>query len=223
MAALFLVPRGQIPGSLCSRLRRSREWNLASWGSVRKKSSSSGSSGPSAQRATAWRRRSSASIKYAKGNWHEPRCSTSIRRRSMTSLRERRVGDRPSLAAGFAPPDTAMKTTRLGSEFPSLSAEELSSATGEPAERLQQLRSLRLIRPDAEERFASTDIERVRLVQFLERRQIPLETIARVEQDEGVLTSVVAFLYPRGVGRRYSFAQAVDIVRLDADVARRLR
>src|SRR5262249_50574340 len=106
---------------------------------------------------------------------------------------------------------------------PNLSAEELSAATGEPAERLEELRLLGLIRPDPGERFAPENIERVRLVQFLERRQIPLETIARGERDEAVLTSVVDFLYPRGIGRRYSFAQAVDIVGLDADVARRLR
>src|SRR5215470_17839193 len=116
-----------------------------------------------------------------------------------------------------------MKTAFLVPDSPNLSVEELSAATGEPAERLQELRLLGLIRPDAGERFAPEDIERVRLVQFLERRQIPLETIARGERDEAVLTSVVDFLYPRGIGRRYSFTQAVDIVGLDADVARRLR
>jgi len=108
-------------------------------------------------------------------------------------------------------------------DWPKLSIVELSAATGEPAERLQQLRSLQLIGSDAEKRFGPGDIERVRLVQFLERQQIPLETIARVERDEGVLTSVVDFLYPRGVGRRYAFAQAVEMVGLDADVAHRLR
>jgi adenylate cyclase len=107
--------------------------------------------------------------------------------------------------------------------IPRWSADELSSATGEPAQRLQQLRSLKLIGCDDDERFAPKDLERVRLIQFLERRQIPLDTIARGERDEAVLTSVVDLLYPRGIGRRYSFAQAVKIVGLDADVARRLR
>src|SRR5262245_8168064 len=116
-----------------------------------------------------------------------------------------------------------MKTAFLVPDSPNLSVEELSAATGEPAERLQELRLLGLIRPDAGERFAPEDIERVRLVQFLERRQIPLETIARGERDEAVLTSVVDFLYPRGIGRRYSFAQAVDIVGLDSDDLGRLR
>ncbi len=106
---------------------------------------------------------------------------------------------------------------------PRLSADELSSATGEPIERLQQLRSLELIGSNDHQRFAPKDVERVRLIQFLERRQIPLDAIARGERDEAVLTSVVDFLYPQGVGRRYSFAQAVEIVGLDADVARRLR
>lgn len=62
-----------------------------------------------------------------------------------------------------------------------------------------------------------------RLIQFLERRQIPLESIARGEREESLLTSVVDFLYPRGLGRRYSFTQAAEIVGLDPDVARRLR
>ena len=115
-----------------------------------------------------------------------------------------------------------MKTTCIVPDSPNLSVEELSAATGEPAERLQHLRSLQLIGSDAENRFDPGDIERVRLVQFLERRQIPLERIARVERDEAVLTSVVDFLYPRGVGRRYAFAEAVKIVGLEADVARRL-
>ena len=116
-----------------------------------------------------------------------------------------------------------MKTTCIVPDSLNLSVEELGAATGEPAERLQKLRSLGLIRPDAGERFAPEDIERVRLIQFLERRQIPLKRIAHGERDEAILSTVVDFLYPRGIGRRYSFAQAVDIVGLDAEVARRLR
>ena len=106
---------------------------------------------------------------------------------------------------------------------PKLSADELSSETGEPIERLQLLRSLKLIGTESDEQFVPTDAERVRLVQFLERQQIPLHSIAQAERDEAVLTSVVDFLYPRGIGQRYSFAQAVEIVGLDADMARRLR
>jgi adenylate cyclase len=104
-----------------------------------------------------------------------------------------------------------------------LSADDLTSVTGEPIERLQQLRSLRLIGSEHEERFTPKDIERVRLIQFLERRQIPLDTIAQSERDEAVLTSVVDFLYPRGIGRRYSLSHAADIVGLNADMVRRLR
>lgn len=107
--------------------------------------------------------------------------------------------------------------------IPTLSADELISATGEPIERLQRFRSLGLIGPEDGERYASRDVERVRLIQFLERRQIPLEAIARREREESVLTSVVDFLYSRDVGRRYSFAQATEVVGLDPDVARRLR
>src|SRR5437660_8590714 len=103
-----------------------------------------------------------------------------------------------------------------------LSAEELSAVTGEPVERLRRLRSLKLIGSEGDERFAAEDAERVRLIQFLERRQIGLETIARAERAEAVLSSVVQFLFPGGLGPTYSLAQAVGIVGLDPEAARRL-
>src|SRR5262249_47863161 len=105
---------------------------------------------------------------------------------------------------------------------PTLSSNELAAATREPIERLQQFRSLGLIASQHGERYRSKDVERVRLIQFLERRQISLETIARGERQESVLTSVVNFLYPRDTGQRYSFAEAAELVGLDIDVARRL-
>ncbi len=105
---------------------------------------------------------------------------------------------------------------------PKLSPEELSFATGEPIERLRRFRSFKLIGCEDDERFAPDDIERVRLIQFLERRRITLETIAEAEHREAVLSSVMDFLFPDNVGRTYSFAQAIDIVGLDAGVARSL-
>ena len=106
---------------------------------------------------------------------------------------------------------------------PRLSEKELASVTGEPVERLRRLRSLRLIGSEGDARFPPEDVERVRLIQFLERRQIGLEAIARAEREEGVLRSVVEFLFPEGLGRTYSFAEAIDLVGLDPEVARRLR
>ena len=103
-----------------------------------------------------------------------------------------------------------------------VSAQDLSSATGEPIERLRRLRSLKLIGSDGEDRFLPEDIERVRLIQFLERRQIGLEAIARAEHAEAILSSVVTFLFPDGVGPTYSFAEAIDMVALDPEVVRRL-
>ncbi len=105
----------------------------------------------------------------------------------------------------------------------SLSAAELSSVTGEAIEHLHRLRSLTLIGSEGEDQFAREDVERVRLIQFLERRQIPLETIARAEQEDEILSSVLEFLFPDGVGPTYSLAQAADIAGLDAELARRLR
>ena len=104
-----------------------------------------------------------------------------------------------------------------------LSAEELSLATGAPVERLRVLRSFRLIGSVDDAVFAAEDVERIRLIQFLERRQIPLERIARAEHDEGVLGSVVEFLFPEGVGPTYSVTRAVELVGLDPEVARLLR
>ena len=52
---------------------------------------------------------------------------------------------------------------------PTLSANELGPLTGESGERLRRLRSLGLIGCEVEDRFAPEDLERVRLVQFLER------------------------------------------------------
>src|SRR5262245_58725287 len=101
---------------------------------------------------------------------------------------------------------------------PRLSVEDLSSATGEPVERLHRLRSLKLIGSEADERFGRDDIERVRLIQFLERRQVPLEMIARAEHEEEILGSVLEFLFPHGVGPTYSLAQAADLVGLDAEL-----
>ncbi len=106
---------------------------------------------------------------------------------------------------------------------PTLSAAELSSVTGEAIEHLHRLRSLTLIGSQGEDLFAREDVERVRLIQFLERRQIPLETIARAEREDEILSSVLEFLFPDGVGPTYSLAQAADIAGLDAELARRLR
>jgi len=106
---------------------------------------------------------------------------------------------------------------------PTLSAAELSSVTGEAIEHLHRLRSLTLIGSQGEDQFAREDVERVRLIQFLERRQIPLETIARAEREDEILSSVLEFLFPDGVGPTYSLAQAADIAGLDAELARRLR
>jgi adenylate cyclase len=104
-----------------------------------------------------------------------------------------------------------------------LSAEELSSATGEAIERVRHWRSLELLGSHGEGAFARDDIERVRLIQFLERREIEPEALARAERDEAVLSSVMQLLFPRGAPRTYSFAQAIDIVGMDPEFARRLR
>jgi len=102
---------------------------------------------------------------------------------------------------------------------PKFSATELGSATDE----LEGVQATDALDGDeGHERFTQEDVERVRLIQFLERRQIGLDKIASVEHDEAVLASVVKFLFPNGVRRTYSFAQAADLVGVDAALARRL-
>src|SRR5262250_2966167 len=103
-----------------------------------------------------------------------------------------------------------------------LSAEELGAATGEPIGRLHHFRSLKLVDSGADGWFARHDVERVRLIQFLERRQIPLDAIARAEQEEEILSSVMEFLFADGFGPTYSLAEAAGIAGLDADLAQRL-
>ncbi len=103
-----------------------------------------------------------------------------------------------------------------------LSAEELSAATGEPIDRLHHFQSLKLIDPGADGWFGRHDVERVRLIQFLERRQIPLDAIARAEQEEEILSSVMEFLFADGLGPTYSLAEAAGIAGLDADLTQRL-
>ncbi len=106
---------------------------------------------------------------------------------------------------------------------PTISPDQLSAATGEPIERLQRLRALGLIGSAGEEWFGREDVERLRLIQFLERRQISPEAIARAEEGGEVLGSVLEFLFPDGVGPTYSLAQAAETVGLDIGLARRLR
>jgi class 3 adenylate cyclase len=103
------------------------------------------------------------------------------------------------------------------------SAEELGSAAGESPERVRRFRALGLIGSEDDDRFAPEDLERVRLIQFLERRGIELEAIARAEREEAVLGSVVEFLYADGVGRTVSVARAAEIVGLGVESVRRLR
>lgn len=125
-----------------------------------------------------------------------------------------------------------------------LSLEELSARTGEPVERLSQWRSLGLIgggdgalrqaqgerggptdalqAPD--ERFGPRDVERVRLVQLLLRRGISLEAIHRTAKELGThLGGYLQLLFPQGIGRTYSLAEAAEMVGLSTDFLRQLQ
>ncbi len=103
-----------------------------------------------------------------------------------------------------------------------LTLEELSRRTGEPEERLRRWRSLGLIGREGAAGFAPEDVERVRLVQMLLRRGISLEAIAKAEREQQMLRRYLELLFPAGVGRRYSLAEASELLGLSADFLRRV-
>ncbi len=102
-----------------------------------------------------------------------------------------------------------------------LTLAELTNLSGEPPERLREWRSRGLIGVGSVDGFTHKDLERVRLVQLCLRRGISLDTITEADRTQGVIGRYVEMLYPESkVGRKYSFAEAVEIAGLDLNVAR---
>jgi class 3 adenylate cyclase len=103
-----------------------------------------------------------------------------------------------------------------------LTLEGLSRYTGEPEERLREWRSLGLIGRADSEMFLPEDAERARLVQLCLRRGISAEAVARADKEQGLLAHYLDLFYPKGVGLRYSLAEAAEIIDLDYQLLRRL-
>ena len=102
-----------------------------------------------------------------------------------------------------------------------LSITELAQQTGEPEERLRAWQSLGLIGRGDTPEFAPVDVERARLVQLFLRRGISLERIAEVDRAERFIDHYVDTIFPRGVSRAYSLAEAADRVGLPLAEVRR--
>lgn len=104
-----------------------------------------------------------------------------------------------------------------------LTLQELSRRTGEPMGRLRHWRSLGLIGAEGSEGFDLHDVERARLVQLLLRRGIRLETVVRATR-EGTfsLDRYVEVLFPHGIGRAYSLAEAAEVMDVDPQLLRRI-
>src|SRR3990172_10572244 len=103
-----------------------------------------------------------------------------------------------------------------------MTLEELSARTGEPVEALRRWQELEIIGPPGSDAFRAEDVERARLVQLLLRRGISPEAIARVEKERLFLERYLEAIFPRGVGRRYSLAEAAELAGLELAVARQI-
>jgi class 3 adenylate cyclase/YHS domain-containing protein len=104
------------------------------------------------------------------------------------------------------------------------SLEDLAKETGASVDELSAWRSLGLIGAGGRESFTAEDAERVRFIQFCARRGFAAETIALAERtDEGFLRRYIEQVFPNGIPRRCSVAEAAELVELDVDVVHRLQ
>ncbi|MGH7897471.1 MAG: adenylate/guanylate cyclase domain-containing protein, partial [Candidatus Binatia bacterium] len=104
-----------------------------------------------------------------------------------------------------------------------LCLDELARRTGEAPEQLVRWRSLGLIGAADREGFRAEEVEIVRLIQLCLRRGIGDATIARAEEAEkGFLRNYLGQLFPAGIEREYSLAEAASTVGVDVELVRRL-
>jgi GGDEF domain-containing protein len=104
-----------------------------------------------------------------------------------------------------------------------LSVDELARRIGAPTGDVRAWRTLRLIGRGDPETFTPADLERARLVQLLLRRGVDLATIVRINDEEAILDRVVEVMFPAGIGRVYSPAEAAGELGLEAEAFRQLR
>jgi adenylate cyclase len=103
-----------------------------------------------------------------------------------------------------------------------LTLQQLSRYTGEPEERLLDWSARGILNGEIDGRFASDEVEKVRLVQLLLRRGIPLDAIAE-RRRAGYLDWLDSFWFREGFGTMYSMAEAAEMVGMDLATLERFR
>lgn len=104
-----------------------------------------------------------------------------------------------------------------------LSIEELAVRTGESADRLREWHSVGILGLKQDGAFAMEDVEVVRLIQLCLRRGISVETLSRIETEQGsFLRRYLEMLYPPGFEPFYSLDEAAAEAQIDPEFARRL-
>jgi adenylate cyclase len=103
-----------------------------------------------------------------------------------------------------------------------LTIEQLSRFTGEPEEHLRDWAERGLLRASVDGMFDSDEVERIRVVQLLLRRGIPLDAIAE-RRRAGFLDWFDSFPFGESFGTMYSMAEAAEMVGMDLVTLERFR
>src|SRR5262245_64436848 len=102
-----------------------------------------------------------------------------------------------------------------------LTLDEISIRSGASRESLRQWRSLGLVGREADETFGGKDVQRVRFIRFLLRRGVSMDTLARAERTEGLISLHLGSVFPSPIGATYSPAEAAGRLGLDASLLAR--
>ncbi len=106
-----------------------------------------------------------------------------------------------------------------------LSIEDLARRTGEPVQHLRRWRSLGLIGAKGVSGFSLEDVESVRLIKLLLRRDAEMEAIQRAAKAGQLgrrLAAYVEWMYPGEVVQSYSPGEAAEFLGMSADLVQRV-
>jgi DNA-binding transcriptional MerR regulator len=104
-----------------------------------------------------------------------------------------------------------------------LSLQALVERSGEPPEHLREWRTLGLLPGADESEFDEQCLERIRLIQFAERRGVSPETLAQMSEEQGDLVGqYVSLLAPAGPRQAHELAEVAASSGLNQDVLARV-
>src|SRR5439155_2604613 len=109
--------------------------------------------------------------------------------------------------------------------MPELTLGELASRTGEPVSQLRDWLLLGLLETDAAERFEPTDVDRVRVIQFLRDHRVDLAMVAEAVKDGRLDLSYGSYMGPHlgwPDGPRCSLGRAAEVIGLPTELVARL-